>query len=129
MLYCHRSYTSIYSPVGGHTHSATDTIKVPVLVVVTDELSLDGPAAVPTTTLEDQPALLASGAWRINCTPACEQGIQKAVQYVAASEKAIPLTGEEVREAERESARSQVEVAQMARAMSTMLRAEAASHA
>jgi hypothetical protein len=114
MLFCHRSYTSIYSPEG-HIHTPQDTIKVPD----PEALDLDG--------VREEPALLASGTWRIDCTPACEQGIQKTVQYVGASEKAIPLTGDENREAERESARSQVEVAQMAKALTQLAKAGASA--
>lgn len=122
MIYLHKSYSCVFSPAPdetgqAHGHSARGTVRV------------EDPDALALDAVSEEPARLASGAWRVSCTPACEAHLLKYVQYTGVSEKSIPLTGDEEREAQAESQRSQVQVAQMARALDQVIRAGATAAA
>jgi hypothetical protein len=110
-VFLHRTYTSVYTSEG-HTHAAGDT----VTVTGDDALDLSGSA--------EEPARLASGTWRVSCTHACEQDIlTHTAPYSGTSEKGIPLTKDEEVQAQAEEKRGNVEVANLARAMHSLVRA------
>ena len=122
MIYLHKSYSAVFSPAPNeegraHGHAARGTVRV------------HDPDAISLEETAEEPARLKNGTWRISCTPECEAHLLKHIQFSGASEKAIPLTGDEEREAQVESQRSQVQVAQMARALDQVIRAGAASTA
>lgn len=113
MIVLHKSYGSLFVGETGHVHLPGDAIKVH------DPENLDLEAT------EEEPARLESGAWRVLCTPECEQAILRSVQYSAPSEKGLPLTSDEELTARAEEKRGNVEIANLARAMHTLVRAGA----
>jgi hypothetical protein len=63
--------------------------------------------------------------WPLNCTPGCEASAHEAAPYSASDPKGIPLTQDEQAAATAEAARSNVDVANMARAMKQLITAGA----